>query len=167
MTEPLIATRFLFRFAAPCRHAENLWSASGASLSEEYRLPALGEVDGRRTFADVRAAWNSKGLAFSVHVADKKHPLWCRESKPDDSDGLQVWIDTRDTHNIHRASRFCHRFVFLPSGGGRQNGEAVADQLLVDRAGKRQPDSSRTCWECAAWSSPTAISFRRSSRPGR
>jgi hypothetical protein len=28
-------------------------------------------------------------------------------------EGLQVWIDTRDTRNIHRASRFCHRFSFI------------------------------------------------------
>jgi hypothetical protein len=91
-------------------------------------------LDGRRAFADIRAAWNDTGLAFTISVVDKRHPLWCRESKPDDSDGLQLWIDTRDTHNIHRASRFCHRFLFLPAGGGRNYSEPVADQLLVERA---------------------------------
>lgn len=134
MSEPLLPTRFLFRFAAACRYVETPWTAQGATLGEEYRLPSLGELDGRRAFADVRAGWHPKGLVFTVAVTDKRHPLWCRETKPDDSDGLQLWIDTRDTHNIHRASRFCHRFVFLPAGGGRQNGEPVADQLLVDRA---------------------------------
>ena len=29
-----------------------------------------------------------------------------------------VWIDTRNTQNIHRAGRFCHRFAFLPVGAG-------------------------------------------------
>ena len=33
---------------------------------------------------------------------------------PEQSDGLHLWIDTRDVHNVHRASRFCHRFAFLP-----------------------------------------------------
>jgi hypothetical protein len=134
MNGPLLPTRFVFRFAAPCRRADALWTNDGVTLSAEHRLPALGELDGRLPFADVRAAWNDTGMAFTVSLAGKHHPLWCRESKPDDSDGLQLWIDTRDTHNIHRASRFCHRFVFMPAGGGRQNTAPLADQLLVDRA---------------------------------
>lgn len=51
-----------------------------------------------------------------------------------ESDGLQVWLDTRDTHNVHRASRFCHRFACLPFGGGRKRNEPLADQLLINRA---------------------------------
>ena len=89
------------------------------SCAVEYRLPSLGELEGQRSFADVRAAWSEAGLAFSVRIEGKRHPSWCRETKLEDSDALQVWIDTRDTHNIHRASRFCHRFIFLPAGGGR------------------------------------------------
>jgi hypothetical protein len=97
-------------------------------------LPVLSELDGQKPIADIRAAWSEAGLGFSVRVEGKKHPNWCRETKLEDSDSLQVWIDTRDTHNIHRASRFCHRFVFLPGGAGRNYDEPVADQLLVDRA---------------------------------
>jgi hypothetical protein len=82
----------------------------------------------------VRAAWNELGLYFSVNVTGKRSSLWCRDNKPEDSDGLQLFIDTRDTHNIHRASRFCHRFLFMPAGTGRQYLEPLADQLLVDRA---------------------------------
>jgi hypothetical protein len=134
MNAPLLSTRFAFRFAAPCLRADTLWTGDGVALAEQNRLPSLGELDGRPAFADVRAAWNSSGMVFTVSVAGKRHPLWCRESKPDDSDALQLWIDTRDTPNVHRATRFCHRFVFMPAGGGRQNMAPVADQLLVDRA---------------------------------
>lgn len=131
MSEPLLPTRLLFRFAVDCR-----WHAAPETgpLDASYRLPVLEELEGRPGFADVRAAWNHSGLAITVALEGKTHPLWCRETKIEDSDGLQVWIDTRDTHNIHRASRFCHRFVFLPAGGGRQFDQPVADQLLVDRA---------------------------------
>jgi hypothetical protein len=73
-------------------------------------------------------------LLFNVRVEGKKQPLWCRDSRLEDSDSLQDWIDTRATLNIHRASRYCHRYVFLPSGGGRGQLEPVADQLLVNRA---------------------------------
>jgi len=134
MAEPLLPTRFLFRFAALCRHEAMVGTQPLRELPVECRLPALGELESQPSIGDVRAAWSEAGLAFSARVEGKRHPSWCRESKLEDSDALQLWIDTRDTHNIHRASRFCHRFIFLPAGGGRNYEQPVADQLLVDRA---------------------------------
>jgi len=131
MTESLLPARFFFRFAAGCLFDAG---AHDAALGEQHRLPTFSEIDEQQPFADVRAGWNREGLSFSVGIENKKHPCWCRETKMDDSDGIQLWIDTRDTHNIHRASRFCHRFVFLPFGGGRSFEQPVADQLLIDRA---------------------------------
>ncbi len=133
-TPQLLPTRFLFRFAAPCLYDPTLGAKAPTELEPAYRLPQLGELEGQRNFADVRAAWSEAGLGFSVRLEGKKHPNWCRETKLEDSDSLQVWIDTRDTHNIHRASRFCHRFIYLPGGGGREFELPVADQLIVDRA---------------------------------
>jgi len=138
-TNTLIAPRFLFRFAVPVARHEPIWSPGGVELDESYRLPNLaaldaGTADAERPFADVRMAWGPDGLLFNVHVTGKKQPLWCRDSRLDDSDGLSVWIDTRATLNIHRASRYCHRFAFLPAGGGRGHAEPLADQLLINRA---------------------------------
>jgi hypothetical protein len=125
----------LFRFAVDCRYFSGAWSPTGVVLPDEYRLPHFGELEeSSRGYADLRAGWNEQGLFFSVAVTGKRSSVWCRETKPEDSDGLQLFIDTRDTHNIHRASRFCHRFLFMPAGAGRQNLEPLADQLLVDRA---------------------------------
>ncbi|RIK87195.1 MAG: hypothetical protein DCC67_02150 [Planctomycetota bacterium] len=97
-------------------------------------MPSLAELDGQRPFADVRMAWSPSGIAWQVTVEGKTQLPWCRDSRLEDSDGLQVWVDTRATFNIHRASRFCHRFVFLPRGGGPAGDQAVADQLLINRA---------------------------------
>ena len=135
MVQPLIAPTFLFRFAAPCRYAQNIWRKDGIELSEEYRLPSFGgELEGRPLLADVRAAWNEKGLSFTVRVVGKKQAPWCRPTRLDDSDGLSLWIDTRATHNIHRASRFCHRFLVLPFGGGRDGTQPIAQLALINRA---------------------------------
>ena len=125
---------FLFRLSVPCLYQQELWTDRGIQLGQDYRLPDFGRLEGRAAFADVRVAWSQAGLAFTVRVAGKRQRPWCRETRLDDSDGLQVWIDTRATQNIHRASRFCHRFVFLPAGGGRTLEESVADQLLINRA---------------------------------
>lgn len=130
----LLPPSFLFRFSAPCRHKHPVWTEKGAHLDESYRLPGPGELDGGRQFAEIRAAWSEAGLAFAARIEGKRQPPWCRESRPDDSDGLRIWIDTRDTHNIHRAGRFCHQFVFMPAGTGRGLDEPVAEQLLINRA---------------------------------
>lgn len=134
MTKTLLPASFLFRFALPCRYKSPLWSDQGAQLDESFRLPELTEINAEPTFTEMRVAWSEAGVAFQAEVRGKRRAPWCRESRPEDSDGVRVWIDTRDTHNIHRASRFCHQFIFLPAGAGRGLDEPCADQVLINRA---------------------------------
>ena len=72
MTEPLLPTRFLFRFSAPCRYHDPLWTDKGAQLDEKHRLIGLAELEQRAALADVRAAWSEAGLAFSVQMQGKR-----------------------------------------------------------------------------------------------
>jgi len=134
MSEPLVAPSFQFRYAVPCQYRKPLWTSDGAILDEPYRLLDLGVLDRRHSFAEVSVAWSEEGVAFGVRLQGKRQLPWCRESRLADSDGLRVWLDTRDTHDIHRATRFCHQFIFLPAGGGRRLDDPVADQMLVARA---------------------------------
>ena len=135
----LLSPRFLFRFELPVNRCDGSWSKQGIELGSEFRLPDLAQLDDEfvdrvRQFADVRMAWSPKGLFWTVSVENKRKSLWCRESRVDQSDGLQVWVDTRATHNVHRATRYCHRFGFLPAGAGRDWKQPHADQLLINRA---------------------------------
>ena len=134
MSEQLISPTMLFRFAAPCLHTDERWSAQGIKLAEKHRLPCFAELHGAKPFADVRLAWSEAGIALNVTVRGKEQPPWCRDSRIDDSDGVQLWIDTRNTQSIHRAGRFCHRFAFLPIGAGRQLDEPAAVMLAINRA---------------------------------
>ncbi len=134
MTERLIDPTFLFRFTLPCRYVKETWTAEGVGLSEAYALPALNALDGAPPLAEIRAGWNEKGLYFCAIVRGKRQLPWCRDGSIDESDGLNLWIDTRDTQSIHRASRFCHRFAFIPSGGGNRRQDPVAGQLMIQRA---------------------------------
>lgn len=130
----LLAPSFLFRFAAPCHYAADLGPASSGSLEERHRLPCFAELDERRTFAEVRVGWSEVGLAVFLKVDGKKQAPWCRDTKIEDSDGLQLWIDTRDTKNVHRAGRFCHRFAVLPLGSGRNLDQPTIGLLAINRA---------------------------------
>lgn len=134
MTNILLPQRFLFRFAAPCQYQEKPWAKKGAALDTSFRLPVLAELEGRAQFADVRAAWSREGLAFVVIVEPKRMKPWCRHEQPDDSDGLHLWIDTRNIHDVHRATRFCHQLYFLPSGGGTKQNQPLAGSVPIHRA---------------------------------
>jgi hypothetical protein len=139
--ERLIPPTMLYRLALPCRHTEALWDANGGlELEPPYRLPCFGVLDGRPSFADVRVAWSSEGLFLDVQVRGKQQSVWCRETQLMESDGLQVWIDTRNTHNVHRATRYCHWFLFLPSGGGSRRESPVGTMLKINRS-KEDPRS--------------------------
>lgn len=136
-SERIIAPTFLFRFSVPCLSVKQLWGSGEVKLAEKHQLPCFSELAGEPAYADVRAAWNNEGLVFTAEVTVKKKSLWCREEKPEDSDGLHLWIDTRDTKNIHRASRFCQRLAFLPAGGGPKFEEPTCKKVDIRRA--REP----------------------------
>jgi hypothetical protein len=103
-------------------------------LEPKHRLVDLGSLEGQPGGCDFRAAWSPSGLAFSARVEGKRQAPWCRAAKVEDSDGVQVWIDTRDVHNVHRAGRFCHRFLFLPAGAGPRLDQPAAQWLPINRA---------------------------------
>lgn len=133
----MLPKRFLYHFCCPCRYVEKLWTAQGTPLDETYRLPdfaSLEETPQNAGTVDFRIGWNEKGLAFSVRVEGKKRRPWCRVTRPEDSDGVQLCIDTRDVRNIHRASRFCHRLFILPGGSGLNQAQPTPLWLPINRA---------------------------------
>src|SRR5262245_26481258 len=107
MSDQLLAASFWFGYAVPCYRGDALGTANGTELGEEFSLPCFADLRDGRTYAAVRAAWSDAGLAFSMRVEGTRQAASCRENRPEDSDGLRLWLDTRDTHNIHRAGRFC------------------------------------------------------------
>lgn len=139
--ERILPTRFLFRYSIPVRYRKQLPAQGGRllALPEECSFPNLAELDGAKRIGDLRLAWNEHGFAVSVQVRGKSQKLECDSRVPDISDGLQVWIDTRNTQTIHRASRFCHHFVLLPTGNSTSRGRPFATQIPIARAREETP----------------------------
>jgi hypothetical protein len=130
----LLSPTFLFRFATPCLHVPEFDWVNRTELDERYRLPCFAELEGKRSYADLRMGWHEKGVLVFVRVAGKQQSVWCRDSRIEDSDGLQIWLDTRDTKNVHRAGRFCHRFAIMPKGAGRNLDQPLVTLLAINRA---------------------------------
>lgn len=132
----LVPNRFLFRVAHPCPYVPGIPDDDEQlfSLPDEARLNTFAALDGQKDFADVRLAWNEDGLAVQLDVRGKEQPPAGDASRPRLSDGLSLWLDTRDSRTSHRASRFCHQFHFLPTGGGPDHDEPAFLQLKINRA---------------------------------
>ena len=131
---PLIPQVFWFRLAFPCRRIDALPRAKGRllDLPDDCRLPSGAQVEGRPTWAEVRTAWNPEGLAIAVEVFDKPGPISHDPHQPALSDGVNLWIDTRDTRDVHRATRFCHRYLaqLVPTGRNSDPDVAVASRPI-------------------------------------
>ncbi len=130
-----VPPRFLFRFAYTAPYVAELSQKKlPIELPPECRLPSLAELDGQTDFAELRCGWNEAGVAISVTVQGKQQALKCDPLSPKTSDGMQLWIDTRCTQNVHRATRFCHHFCVLPTGRGAKKQEPSITQLPLANA---------------------------------
>jgi hypothetical protein len=134
---PLIPNHFLFRLSYPCPYMAKIPHESRdrlLDLPERCRVDNFAAMDERRNFADVRLAWNELGLAAQVEVRGKEQPPRGDAARPRSSDGLSLWLDTRDARTSHRASRYCHLFHFLPTGSGPDADEPTMVQAKINRA---------------------------------
>jgi len=136
---PIVPNRFLVRVCHPCPYVKDVPDQADDAdhlidLPEAARLHNFAELDGQANFADVRLGWNEFGLAVQAQVKGKEQPPAGDAARPWASDGLTVWVDTRDARSSHRASRYCHQFHFLPAGGGADHDEPVVVQSKINRA---------------------------------
>jgi hypothetical protein len=133
----IVPYRFLFHVAYPCRYVADVPREDRDELLDlppECGLDTFEDMDGRRRFAEVRVAWNEGGLALQAQVRGKQEPPRGDASRPRQSDGVTLWLDTRDSRASHRASRFCHQFHFLAAGGGADRDEPLFVQTKIHRA---------------------------------
>lgn len=141
----IVPPRFLFRWSFVAQRIEGIPHAKGRllDLPEECALPSLSEIDSRRDFACLKLGWNDAGLGVSVDVRGRTRPPDCHENEIERSDGIRLWIDTRNTQTVHRATRFCHQFVLLPKTRAHQS-EPVVRSLPIARAREEVslPDAS-------------------------
>ena len=83
---------------------------------------------------DTRIAWSEEGITFQFVLRGKLRRPYCRLSDLEHSDGIEIYVDTRNTKNVHRATRYCHRFVFLPGGGGPGEKDPYGSMLKINMA---------------------------------
>jgi len=138
----LLPPSFLLRVSHPCRYLKQMPRDDDddlLDLPETHRLENFAAMDGRPGYADVRLAWNEGGLGIQVEVKGKDQLPQGDVARPRASDGVTLWLDTRDSRTSHRASRHCHQFHFLPAGGGPDHDEPAFVQAPIHRATQDAP----------------------------
>ncbi len=137
----LVPNRLLFNFEFPLHYLCNAPALDGraSAWSDEFLLPTLGEIDGRKEFADVWAGWNESGLYIACRVTGRKSALRCDPRSFWTGDNLRLCTDMRDARSAKRATRFCRQFYFLPTGGGPRKDQPVAGVNPFQRAKEPAP----------------------------
>lgn len=136
---PLIDPSMLVRLKLKAVRLDRAFSDRPEALPDESILPCLStELAGDEKFAQVRLALGQDALFFQADVQGKKQLPWCRQSRLEDSDGLHIWIDTRNSRDVHRATKYCQRFAFCPMGRGPKADLPFAGWAPINRARETQ-----------------------------
>jgi hypothetical protein len=107
-------------------------------LPESARIAA---PDAKNAASPLRISvgWNAEGLGVVCEVTGKRLAPYCDLDRPGESDGVFLWIDTRNVQDVHRATRFCHLFGLFPLGEGARGDEPGVRQVPVPRAAADAP----------------------------
>lgn len=134
--------RAFFRFEFPIHYVAQTPAIDGVmrKWTAKYLLPPLVELEGKPAFADVYAAWNEDCLLVAFDVPERRGTLHCDPAGWWKHDGIRVCVDTRDARDVKRATRFCHFFYLLPTGGGSNRKQPVVGMHRMSRAKEPPPN---------------------------
>jgi hypothetical protein len=114
MTKALLPQAFWFRLAAACPRVEDMPLQDRRKrlldLPASCTVPEGDRLEGRDPWAEVRIGWNPRGMGILVRAAGFDDQQLAADRVEGFAD-VQLWIDTRDTRDVSRATRFCHRFA--------------------------------------------------------
>ena len=115
MTKALLPQAFWFRIAASCPRLDEMPRPDGRQrlldLPASCALPDGAATGGacvrgpRSASRGILAAWGSPCMAEGL--SDPQ----LAPDRPEGFADVQLWVDTRDTRDVSRATRFCHRFA--------------------------------------------------------
>ncbi len=140
MTGLRLPARAFFSYSVRCPYLARRPTIDG-NLHEwpvSTCLPDLMAIEGGDSFAELRVGWDEAGLYCGVSVPDKtRYRIDPRNWAAGDC--LELWIDTRDLKDVHRAHRYCHHFYFLPGGSGSDGRQPIGRQASIEHAREQAP----------------------------
>ena len=138
MAKALLPQAFWFRIAASCPRVDEIprRGARGGLLDlpapvrfrtwRRWRVASPGPRSGS---AGIRRGWGSRSWRT------RRPARLPGADRPEGFADVHLWIDTRDTRNVSRATRFCHRFAaHLTLARDRKSLDVEVGQRPIARA---------------------------------
>lgn len=162
----------------PCDLPNPKKSGALLKLGNEHRLFTPSALNETEQFASTYAGWNPDGLAIKVIIEGKPETPSGDSKDLSISDAILLWLDTRPTGDVHRATEYCHHFALLPADKQSSGEPAIVPQPIAQQRAtrlefnakliKQRTKFTNTGYETEVWLPVTQLyGYREISEIGR
>ena len=142
----IVPPSLLFDFQIPipaCEMPSTSKSGRLLKLSDSSRLFLPSSLNAGPVFGAIAAGWNTKGFGLQVTVSGKPDAPTGRRDDLKRSDCLLVWLDTRPSGSVHRATEYCHHFACLPHEEDSDSPLIVVQPIAQQRLQRIESDPKK------------------------
>ena len=141
----IVPPSFLFQYQLFIPRMDDLPRKKGRRLQlpDTARVFVPATMNQGAAGLDVRLAWNPDGLGMELILQGKKQELSGRRHDLKHSDHVLVFIDTRHTANVHRATQFCTSMQILPSDEAADDGPTVQFVDIAQQRGTHREQDAK------------------------
>ena len=142
----IVPPSFLFQYSMAVSRVEAIPRKKGSllQLDDSCSLFVPGSMNDTDNAFGLRMAWNQEGLGIELDVPGKKLPPAGRHKDLKNSDYISLFVDTRHTANVHRATEYCFSLVVLPCDEeADEKPSAAFVEIAQQRASKRDRDGRK------------------------
>ena len=142
----IVPPSFLFQYQLSVPRVDGLPKKKGKSLQlpDTARVFVPSSLNEGTAGLELKLGWNPDGLAIEIAVRGKKEETAGRRHDLKNSDVVYVFLDTRHTANVHRATEFCTALLILPSDEAADDKPTVQFvEIAQQRGTRREPDAKR------------------------
>ena len=143
----IIPPSFLFQIQLEIPRIDGLPRKSGRPLQlpPEAAVFVPSRLNERSEVFDLRAAWNPEGLGIELTVRGKTQEPAGRAHDLKSSDHVLIFVDTRHTANVHRATEYCSSILVLPSDENAEDRPTVQFLEIAQQRGTPREQEGRRC----------------------
>ena len=121
----------------PCKGPSKKKTGSVLNLSTQHKLFVPSTLNEAANFSNIYAGWNPEGLAFRFCIEGKPEAPSGDSKDLSISDTVLLWLDTRPTGDVRRATEYCHHFALFPVDKQAKNKPTIVAQPIAQQRSVR------------------------------
>jgi hypothetical protein len=143
----IVPPSFLFQYSMAVPRVEAIPRKKGSllQLDDGCSLFVPGSMNDTDNAFGLRMAWNQEGLGIELDMPGKKLPPAGRHKDLKNSDYISLFVDTRHTANVHRATEYCLSLVVLPCDEDADEKPSAAFVEIAQQRASRRDRDGRKC----------------------